>query len=191
MLSQDFASALGQIRNELAGLVKENQLLHKRIDDLTKQVEQSDERIFKQQSKRIRQAAAANDFDSLEALNSGAISPVDAELIRLAMPVETIQPIAAATPNNALVLNMITAAREGRFAPPLQQRSVPDTRNIERVHLQLKANAAAMAQQAQIQRDNQQRLDAIKQAEYKKQNNALVQRSPLWGMDSDGKIIDY
>lgn len=190
MLSQDFASALAQIRNQIAGLIKENLMLHKRIDELTKKLEQSDERIFKQQSKRIRQAAASNDYQSLEGFDTSGVSPADAELIRLSTPVETIEPLQVGTPNNALVANMIAAAREGRIAPLPQERPLPDNRNIERAYSQLKANSTQMAAQAELQKQNQQRLDAIAMQKYKDQNNALGQRNPNWGV-FDGEIIDY
>lgn len=190
MLSENFATALREIRLQMQALVKENEVLHKRIDELSKEVEQSSDRVFRQQSKRIRQAAAANDFDSLEALNSGAISPADAELIRLTTPAETIQPIQVGTPNNALVANMIAAAREGRIAPLPQEKPLPNNRNIERAYSQLKANSTQMAAQAELQRNNQERMDAIAIQKYKEHNNALGQRNPNWGV-FDNQIIDY
>ena len=191
MLSENFASALREIRQQMQALVKENEMLHKRIDELGKQIDKSDERIFKQQSKRIRQAAASDDYESLATMASNAPSLVDAELIRLSTPVETIQPLnTAAVPNNALVANLIAAAREGRIAPLPQEKPLPNDRNIQRALLQLESNGAVMAREAQLQQQNQQRMEALAREEYKRRNNAIRSRSPEWAMEGD-EIIDY
>ena len=162
MLSENFASALREIRIQMQALVKENEMLHKRVDEMQKQIDRSDEKIFRQQSKRIRQAAAADDYRSLEALAPNATSLVDAELIRMSTPVEPIQPLnMGGTPDNALIANLIAAAREGRIAPLPQKKPLPDDRNIQRALLQLESNGAVMAREAPLQPQNQQRMAPI------------------------------
>jgi len=191
MLSENFASALREIRIQMQALVKENELLHRRVDEMQKQIDRSDDKVFRQQSKRIRQAAAADDYETLQTLNTGAISPVDAELIRLSTPIETIQPLSTETvPNNALVAGMIQAAREGRLVAPPRQTAPPTNDNIQRALAQLSINGEAMATEAKLRQQNELRMQAAAQMEYRKRNNAMRSRSPEWAMEGD-EIIDY
>jgi len=191
MLSENFASALRDIRIQMQALVKENELLTKRVDEMQKQIDRSDDKVFRQQSKRIRQAAAADDYETLSTLNTGSISPVDAEIIRLAMPAETIESTSpAGVPNNALLAGMIQASREGRLVPPPRQTAPPANDNIQRALAQLSINGEAMATEAKLRQQNELRMQAAAQQEYRKRNNAMRSRSPEWAMEGD-EIIDY
>lgn len=185
MLSQDFASALREIRNQMQTLVRQNEQLQRQVDELEQRVEKSDERVFRQQSKRIRQAALAGDSDALETLSSNAPSVVDAELIRLSQQAQPVDVINFGTPNNALLAGMIQAHREGRLIAPARSEPQALTSNIEKAMTQLKTNSVAMTQESLRQKELDKQRAELERREYLKANNALGTRSEIWRMDNE------
>ena len=185
MLSQDFARALAQVRMQLSALAQENKELRQLIEDLTTKVNNTEEQTVKQQSQRIRQAAALGDVATLSALNTSGISPVDAELIRLSLPVKQEHPLQLPVVNTQLVANMVAAAKSRQV--PLLPQEVPlrQNPNIARMQAQLQANNVAMASEAEQIKQRQLAANAREQKDYLSRNNAMLTRSPHWAMNSE------
>lgn len=185
MLSREFGQALREVRMQLSALAQENKELRQLIDDLTKKVESSEEQTIKQQSLKIRQAAALGDEATLAALNTSGISPVDAELIRLSLPAKQEQPVPPLVVNTQLVANMVAAAKSRQV--PLLPQEVPlrQNPNISRMQAQLKANNVAMAAEAELRKQRQLDSDAAQRKDYLSKNNAMLTRSSTWMMDGD------
>jgi hypothetical protein len=121
----------------------------------------------------------------LSALNTSGISPVDAELIRLSLPVKPEQPLPPLVVNNQLVENMVAAAKSGRMPLLPQEKPLQKNPNIARMQAQLQANNVAMAAEAELRKQRQLDSDAAQRKDYLSKNNAMLTRSSTWMMDGD------
>lgn len=175
IISNDFGRALAQMRNAVSSMSAELQAMRQELDELRRDVDHAHESTVDTLNSTVLRAAASGNQEQLHSLSHQALTPRQAEMVRLA-----IQSDEAVINNFDLDPEMMAryqASIRARGNPPVV--SVPrasingNAERMQQLSDQLKANAAQASQDIELQKQMQQHVQSIKAKANKQQRNAL------------------
>ena len=188
IISNDFGRALAQVRNAVSSMSAEMQSMRLEIEQLRKEVDHAYETSVDNINATVLRAAASGNQEQLQSLQHQALTPRQAEMVRL-----SIQPEADIAPTFELDPVMIArfqaAANAGQGLPAPSVPQAPVNNRAQRMHElseQLRYNAAQASEDTQIRQQMQRRIQNIEQDRTKRSRNAIgsvVSRSDVFDIE--------
>ena len=175
VISNDFASALGALRNAVNSLNATVISMQNEIDGLKKELKAAQSDSFENVNAAVLRAAAMGDQDQLEALKMQPLNSRQAEMVRLSLAPEPVQPEFHIDPE------MLARLQQSKYVdniPPIvltaPQQASTAADSIARAHNQLQHNSAtAKPERANREYINQQVEMASRSTQNRNRRNAI------------------
>lgn len=187
-VSEDFKRSMSLLHQQMQALVKDNEEMRKELNDLRRLVVRGDDVNVKKKDDLIKRAVLSGNQDKIDAMQTGANTVVQDELLRHAslqdIELSHYQP----QPNPELLSALIAAKQTGEAMPGAQivlnQERQPTHAEVLAAKLTLSSQALAASERARLKAEHSARIRAMQP---KPGTNALKGLSPRWAGPMDGQ----